>query len=348
MKTLSALRLTGLVIAAALSPYLVTTAEAQTATAQVTDAQALDAWRDFIAQVPLPYEGCFTASYPDTTWTETSCVTAPQRPFVPRHTWPNWMGTVGNGNDYAAVVTGIMTTSTGAFPKISGLKSETGTLGANDYTLQLNSNFMKGSPACANASNPMNCLAWEQFVYSSGYTSGFMQYWLIYYDTTCPSGWTTYTSGSTTDCYKNSKAVSIPLQKINQLGYLKLKGSAVKGGIDTFVLTTKTTAYSTTGKDSVVYLAKGWNASEFNIFGDCCGSEANFNKGTNLTDTILVTNGTTKAPTHRPVPHRSTFAPSRGSNGIRLNVANSVLIHARKSSPSERLTLAWNVAREAA
>lgn len=290
MKMSAASRACGLAMTAMLSSYLEAPAAVQT-----TDAQ--EAWGNAIAQVPVPHEGCFTATYPDAAWTETTCVEAPHVPFIPRHTWPNWTGTVGNGNDYAAVVAGIMTTSTGSFPKISGLTSETGTGGANDYSLQLNSNFMKGSPACAGASNPSACLAWEQFVYASGYDSGFMQYWLIYYDTTCPSGWFTYTSGSHTFCYKNSKAVSVPLQKISLLSQLKLKGSAVKGGIDTFTLTTKSKAYSTTGKDSVVYLAKGWNTSEFNIFGDGGGSEANFNMGTKLTDKVFVTNGTTNAPT---------------------------------------------------
>jgi hypothetical protein len=293
VKMLAALRVSGLVIAATLSPCLVAAAEAQTATAQSTDAQALDAWSAFIAQVPLPREGCFTASYPDTTWAETACVKAPQVPFIPRRAWPNWTGTVGNGNDYAAVVTGIMTSAKGSFPAISGLKSETGTLGANDYSLQLNSNFMKGSPACAGASHPSKCQAWEQFVYSSGYTSGFMQYWLIDYNTTCPSGWFKYKK----DCFTNSNAVAIPLQKINKLAHIKLKGSAAKNGNDIFVLTAGYNAYSTTGKDSVVYLANGWNAAEFNIFGDGGGSEANFNTGTNLTDEVFVANGTTTAPT---------------------------------------------------
>ena len=294
MKTLqTTLRNSGFAIAAGV---LLSCLAIGTATAQTADAQALEAWSRSIAEVPVPHEGCFTAAYPDAGWTQVECVTAPPRPFIPRHAWSNWTGTVGNGNDYAAVVTGTMTTANGSFPTISGLKSETGSGGANDYSLQLNSNFMSGSPACAGSSNPSNCLAWEQFVYSSGEVAGFMQYWLIFYDTTCPSGWFTFTSGGHTDCYKNSKAVTIPLQKIGQLGFLNLKGSAVKSGIDTFVLTTKARAYSTTGKDNVVYLAGGWNAAEFNTFGDGGGSEAKFNKGTTLTDEIFVTNGTTHVP----------------------------------------------------
>lgn len=294
MKSFTALRLSGLLVAIALSPCLATTADAQT-------PRALDAWGASIAEVPVPHEGCFTASYPDTAWTETACVEAPKKPFLPRHGWANWTGTVGDGNDYEAVVTGTMTSSTGSFPTISGLKTETGSGGANDYSLQLNSNFMSGSPACAGASVPAKCLDWEQFVYSSGYTSGFMQYWLIYYDTKCPAGWYTYSytyhHKKYTDCYKNSAAVSIPQEKISELAHMKLKGSAAKNGNDTFVLTVGYHAYSTSGKDKVVYLADGWNASEFNVIGDGGGSEANFNTGTTLTDEIFVANGTANAPT---------------------------------------------------
>jgi hypothetical protein len=302
VKTLkAALRVSALLIAAGAAGELLPclAPATQTAMAQTADARALDAWSKFIAQVPVPREGCFTASYPDTAWTETACVTVPPRPFLPRHAWFNWTGTVGNGNDYAAVVTGIMTSANGSFPTISGLKTETEEPGgiANDYSLQLNSNFFSGSPACAGASDPSKCYAWEQFVYSTGEVAGFMQYWLIDYNTTCPSGWYTSTYKETTSCYKNSSGVTIRPQKINQLGDLNLKGSAVEGGIDTFTLTTKTKAYSTTGEDSVVDLADAWNAAEFNIFGDGGGSDAKFNKGTSLTDEIFVTNGTTNAPT---------------------------------------------------
>jgi hypothetical protein len=91
--------------------------------------------------------------------------------------------------------------------------------------------------------------------------------------------------------------VRVPLQVITQLPYLKLSGQAVQNGIDTLVLTTKSTAYSTTGNDSVVYLATGWNALEFNVVGDGGGSEAVFNTGTSLSDEIVLTDGQTTAPT---------------------------------------------------
>jgi hypothetical protein len=175
--------------------------------------------------------------------------------------------------------------------------SETGLLGANDYSLQLNSNFMN-TAACSGAKNPAECLDWEQFVYSSGYEEAFMQYWLINYDTRCPSGWFSYGG----DCYTNSNAVGTPLAVITELKKLKLSGSAKKGtakkaGIDTLVFAIGTQAYSTTGLDTVVDLATAWTESEFNIVGDGDGSEADFNTGSSVTVKVAVVNETKNAPT---------------------------------------------------
>jgi hypothetical protein len=120
-----------------------------------------------------------------------------------------------------------------------------------------------------------------------------MQYWLIDYATTCPSGW----MASSKDCYRNSAAVGVPKQVIAQLRNLKVSGAAIAGGLDTMVLTTKTQAYSTTGKDSVVTLANFWNASEFNVVGDGNGTAATFNAGPTIDVNITVDDGTTNAPT---------------------------------------------------
>jgi hypothetical protein len=154
----------------------------------------------------------------------------------------------------------VISETIGSFPTDSGVKTEKGLLGANDYSLQLNSNFMN-TAACDGASNPSECLDWEQFVYSSGYEEAFMQYWLINWNNRCPSGWYSYSN----DCYTNSSAVGTPKEAIGKLKSLKLSGTAVKGGIDTLVFTVGTEAYSTTGQDSVVDLATAWTESEFNI-----------------------------------------------------------------------------------
>ena len=265
----------------------------------VDDAEARnqEIWREAIAQTEVPAAGCFHASYPSLAWNQIECSVAPNIPYRPRS--GRISQTVGDGNDYAAeVTTGLITKTIGTFPKVTGVKTETGSLGANDYSLQLNSNFMN-TAACNGASDPAKCLDWEQFIYSSGYDEVFMQYWLIYWNKTCPSGW--YSDGGG-DCYTNSTAVTVPQEVISTLKTLKLSGSAKKGtakkaGIDTVVFTAGKQAYSTTGSDSVVDLATAWKESEFNIVGDGDGSAATFNSGSSVTVKVAVSNGTKDAPT---------------------------------------------------
>ncbi|MBS0445194.1 MAG: hypothetical protein JSR59_04500 [Proteobacteria bacterium] len=259
-------------------------AHAQAAAAGA-EAAARDQWRESIARTPVPYEGCFEAEYPATAWQKVACVQAPDRVYIPRA--GSSTQTTGNGHDYAASVSGLMSASVGSFPVVTGVTSERDGR-ANVYSIQLNSNFMS-TLACNGISG---CLSWEQFVYSSSERSAFMQYWLINYGSKCPSGWNSF-DGS---CYKNSAAVRVPMLPISDLASLKLSGTAVDGGNDTLVFTTPTKAYSTGGADSVVYLATAWQQSEFNIVGDGGGSKATFNRGSSLTVKVAVTDGSTAAP----------------------------------------------------
>ncbi len=272
-------------LAAALSYPL--TASARNAS---SDA-AHEAWRGAISHTATPHEGCFKATYPSLKWRQTVCTTVPPRPFVPRHGAKS--RTVGNGNDYAAVSATLTSSAVGSFPSVTDVTKETDDGETNVYSLQLNSNFM--NTAGCNGSTTGDCLTWEQFVYSSSEEAAFMQYWLIDYGRKCPSGggWTSY-EGS---CYKNSAAVGVPQIAITSLGNFKLSGTAVSGGTDTLVFTNASQAYSTTGKDSVVYLATAWSQSEFNVIGDGGGSEAKFNKGASITVDIALTDGSSAAPT---------------------------------------------------
>jgi hypothetical protein len=258
----------------------------------VDDAEASnqEVWREAIAQTEVPAEGCFQATYPSLAWNQIECTVAPNIPYRPRS--GQMSQTVGNGNDYAAkVTTGLINKTTGSFPAVTGVTKETGLLGKNDYSLQLNSNFMN-TAACNGARDPANCLDWEQFIYASGYKAAFMQYWLINWNNPCPSGW----NSDGGDCFKNSAAVSAPQEAITKLKTLKLAGSAKKGGKDSLVFTAGTHAYSTTGSDRVVDLATAWKESEFNIVGDGDGSEADFNSGSAVKVKVTVSNGTTNAP----------------------------------------------------
>jgi hypothetical protein len=270
-------------------------AAAQTAAPRASDVPLRDSWRTSIAKVPLPQEGCFTAAYPDMKWKSVACVAAAAQPSNAEDTSPGGADNVGSTRDYAAVVAGRMTAASGFFPSVSGLKSEKDRGVANMYAIQLNSNFMPNDKVCKNAADPSACHGWQQFIYNN-YQQAFMQYWLGHFNESCPTGWTTHKKNGQTDCFLNSTAVSVPFQNITQLPYLSVTGSAVANGDDTVVVTTQANAYGTSGKDSVVYLAKYWNTAEFNVFGDGGGSEAVFNKGTSIGVEIQVKNGTKAAP----------------------------------------------------
>ena len=203
---------------------------------------------------------------------------------------------MGNGNDVSAQVSGHISEAVGSFDSVAGVTSESGTGtfgGPNAFTLQLNSNFF-ASPACSGAANPSNCLGWQQFVYAnvSCPHCAFIQYWLINYNATCPSGW--MASGG--DCFTNSAAVNVPAQTITNLGNLSLTGQANSGGNDIFIMAVGINVYSVQGVDTVVFLAQGWQDAEFNVVGDCCGSQANFNTGSTIVVRTSVNYGALNAP----------------------------------------------------
>jgi hypothetical protein len=287
----------------ALSSSRATAAEPETPAAKDGRAAAIvvqptaaqrDAWRASMAKVPVPKQGCFTAAYPKTEWQEIPCTKAPVRPYPPAAgVRPD---TVGNGNDVVAQVTGHISKAVGSFDSVSGVTTEAGQVGgtgpqvANTFSLQLNSNFF--STTTANCNNIPNCFGWEQFIYTNS-GSAFIQSWLGRFGTPCPStggpaatGWIYYPPLNS--CYGNSVAVAVPVQTIGNLGNITLTGTAGYGGSvsDTVILSVGGNLYTATGLDSVVNLAQGWQDAEFNIFGDCCGTSANFATGS--TPTLVV------------------------------------------------------------
>jgi hypothetical protein len=243
-------------------------------------------WQAAIAQVPAPGSGCYSASYPKLQWHAAGCVTARNWRFAP--------STVGNGVDYSAQVSGTISKATGTFkdvsPKISekGQVDATGSKIANAFSLQLNTEFFTGSPACSGSSDPSGCQAWQQFVYaydgcSASTSCIFMQYWLIDYDATCPSAWNTYTVGSSTDCYTNSNAAAVSAVTAKELASVSFYGSAAKGGKDGVSLSIGSgKATLVTGPDSMVDLAPSWNTTEWGVFGDAGGGEAYFGTANTL------------------------------------------------------------------
>jgi hypothetical protein len=265
-------------------------------------------WQAALAQVRAPATGCYHASYPSLQWHAAKCAVAPRWPLAPTrpsgtatHPAP---ATVGNGHDYSAQVSGLISKATGSFHNVSSTITERGKVGnsgakvANAFSLQLNSQFFSGSPACSGSSNPANCLGWQQFVYtyqdsSIGYV--FMQYWLINYNATCPAGWFSFS----TDCYTNSPASELPggPVKAKQLAKTKLAGSAVSGGNDGVSLAVGTgQATLVTNPDSMVDLARFWNTTEWGVFGDGGGGEAFFNANTTLEAQTVLKATSSSAP----------------------------------------------------
>jgi hypothetical protein len=207
---------------------------------------------------------------------------------------------VGDGNDYSAVVTGPITEATGSFANVSSGIKEKGPYGgsgpkvANTFSLQLNTQFFSGSPACSGSSKPTKCLAWQQFVYTTEPNSVFMQYWLIDYAAKCPSHWFTYQS----DCYTNSPASTFPGGALTaaELATAKLSGLANLGGNDVVELSNGSQVASVDNPDSVVDLAPNWNTTEFGVFGDGGGGQAKFGKKTTLEAETTLSSTSPAAP----------------------------------------------------
>jgi hypothetical protein len=261
-------------------------------------AQSQEEWRKAMMKAPLPRKGCFQASHPDTGWHEVPCGPPIRLPIRPVRAGVG-PGTVGNGTDFSALVTGSMSASEGSFPSVTGVTSESDNGTANSYSLQLNTNFFN-TTACMGAAPPpgTTCQGWEQFIYSStvNATGIYMQFWLVNYGNRCPDNTWTPNNGS---CFKNSLPTSVPLQPITNLAHLTLTGST-SSTTDTIVLSTGNGNLTANGSDSVLNLNTNWNIAEFNIFGDLGSTQAKFNDGgagATIVVKTSVTNGTTASPT---------------------------------------------------
>jgi hypothetical protein len=119
-----------------------------------------------------------------------------------------------------------------------------------------------------------------------------MQYWLIGYGPTCPSGWNSFQNS----CFKNSPGVAIQDGfDVRNLNRISTSGSAAAGGMDV-VTVDDGTNFHISAQDTVLHLAGGWTSAEFNVFGFGNGSQANFNSGATLAVKLTITDGTSGAP----------------------------------------------------
>jgi hypothetical protein len=244
-------------------------------------------WRESVARTSLPKAGCFTATYPSTAWQESPCTKPPEQPYPPAK--GKHPSTVGNGNDFSAQVSGLLTSAEGSFMSVTGVTSDTDPAGQSAFSLQLNTSFFD-TTVCPSTSS--GCQGWQQFIYSNSGVA-FMQYWLLNYGQTCPSGWNTYGG----DCWENSaNAAAVPVQPIPNLANLSVTANAAAGGTDSVVFSTGTVIYSASGPDSILKLSQSWNTAEYNLVGDCCSTQSSFNAGSTIIVKTSVNNGTTNAP----------------------------------------------------
>jgi len=262
-------------------------AAAQTRTNRQPTLQQRETWRKAIVRTRRPKKGCFVARYPETSWREVPCVSPPNRPYPPREGLRPQ--TVGNGIDFSAEVTTNTSQAEGSFDSVMGLTSETGNGMADSFSLQLNTNFF-ATATCNSSPNPANCQGWQQFIFSNtGFV--FIQYWLLHYGGPCPVGWTT--SGQS--CWRDAAGGAlVPAQTILALGQMKLDGAVagVNGPTDSVTLSIGPDVYSAPGDNCFPDLSNGWRQSEFNVFGDCCSSEATFNAGSTIVVRTAVNSGT--------------------------------------------------------
>src|SRR6266852_3046932 len=256
-------------------------------------------WNESMLRKPVPKKGCFNAAYPTLEWREVPCVAPP-----PKNVRFNVGGTNG---DYAAVralpLTNVISSATGSFPTVTGVHTETDSISnvSDAYTLQLNTNNFftttSVSPVCPTA-NPQ-CRGFQQFIFENTNGNVFMEYFLnIPGAASCPTGWTPVASsfpGYIGCTVFSPQAVHVGSQPIMNLQSLTLTGTANAGGNDTVFLGTGS-MMAAMNTDSVLNVASGWVAAEFNVFGACCSSTANFNSNSTITVNTTIHYGGTAAP----------------------------------------------------
>jgi hypothetical protein len=285
--------------------------EGNTHTAAGPDPVALEHWRAVMAQNPPEEAGCFHESYPNLVREKVNCSAA--RPRVhPVHRTGGGPEEVGNGHDYVAETTGKTFWAGGSFLDVS-VQSEAsapvyafgggGILGSNEYSLQLNTNELMTTSAC-DGSTTFGCHVWQQFVYATDYDCGIfscdagvlIQYWLLDYGE-CPANWNQESQDSN-NCWINSSIAAAPDFPITDLANLSLHAGAKAGGQDCAVVYDNTGAgWGVCASDSVLDISSVWNKTEWGIFGDTGGSQAQFGFGTNFFQLLQVNDGSGAAPT---------------------------------------------------
>jgi hypothetical protein len=327
----------------------------------------LKAWAKTMHHTRAPKGGCFHASYPSTQWQEVQC--APpngwRSDLLRRLNKKGGSGEIvgGAGGDIIAEApTGLLFSNVeGSFPTVTGVISETDSggiqAGANEYSLQLNTNF--SNAAIGLCSGFPNCQTIVQYVLATNTpvsltdatptneTEIFIEPTLYNYGVhngtnICPSGWADFGQIGTGDyCAINLPPAVIDWNPPTNLGQLPitnladltLSGSATAGGNDAVTATFGGHAYTATAPDSYTDISSVWNQAEFNVFGNAGSSQAQFNPGITCDATtgtncavievqsaVTYTNGSMSAPNCV-----STGGPTLETNNLNIAPAQGTM-----------------------
>src|SRR5258706_16237162 len=84
-----------------------------------SDRRTFDGWHTFMNRTLPSKKGCFTATYPSTTWQEIPCAAGPRRTYERTYApQPSRPQSVGSGIDFEAQVAGLMSSATGSFDSV--------------------------------------------------------------------------------------------------------------------------------------------------------------------------------------------------------------------------------------
>jgi hypothetical protein len=282
------------------------------ASASAKNEHAVRLWSHAIRGKHLPGVGCFRSSYPTVQWKKVRCAPRPPAGFhedpprgsgaqglfgaLPRVSSAGSDGQVGGGHGgifSAEVPTGTIASAVGSIPSVSAGSTEEDEGTAENFSLQLNSQFFPGATECGAV---VGCEGWEQFVYSSTSSIAslsnvaFMEFWLINFLPGGGSCASLDTAGRTwetfeNDCDLKSELVTLsggPL-KVSGLTGTTFEGKANSGGLDSVVMTTAGGNAVATGAPNILHLDKAWKIAEFGVIGNFNGSEAVFSPNTTIT-----------------------------------------------------------------
>lgn len=300
--------LPGILVAAGLACSAAAPAWANTDRPANPDPAALQAWRAVMAENPAQESGCFRESYPNLVREKVDCVAGSRKPVdsISRRLTNSALEEVGDTYDYVAETKDKTFWAGGNFLDVSvGSESsvdidpwDSGTLGANEYALQLNTNNWGTTSACE---HHKRCRVWQQFVYVKDcQVSGcdpagvYIQFWLLNFGPCPDDSWTSYQG---VDCAKDSEVMSAPDFPISDLAKLSLHASAHAGGQDCVAVYDDTGAgWGVCAGDGTLDISSVWDKTEFGIFGDSGGSQAQFSFGTRFTQLLQVNDGSGDRP----------------------------------------------------